>query len=98
MSMANKPSTNKAHANSGRGAAWLARLLWEQEVGSSNLLAPTHKAFRSNELQKAFFFVMISKNGLCYAGATLAGIPIFYLWTVPSHKKTHSPERRPASG
>ncbi len=26
---------------SGRSAARLARLLWEQEVGSSNLLAPT---------------------------------------------------------
>ena len=26
---------------SGRSAAWLARLLWEQEVGSSNLPAPT---------------------------------------------------------
>ena len=26
---------------SGRSAAWLARLPWEQEVGSSNLLAPT---------------------------------------------------------
>ena len=25
---------------SGRGAVWLARLLWEQEVGGSNPLAP----------------------------------------------------------
>ena len=25
----------------GRSAAWLARLLWEQEVASSNLAAPT---------------------------------------------------------
>ncbi len=30
-----------ANCHSGRGAARLARLLWEQEVGSSNLLAPT---------------------------------------------------------
>ncbi len=27
--------------DAGRGAAWLARLLWEQEVASSNLAAPT---------------------------------------------------------
>jgi hypothetical protein len=26
---------------SGRGAAWLARLLWEQEVGGSNPPVPT---------------------------------------------------------
>ena len=26
---------------SGSSAAWLARLPWEQEVGSSNLLSPT---------------------------------------------------------
>jgi hypothetical protein len=27
---------------SGRSAAWLARLPWEQEVGRSNRLAPTN--------------------------------------------------------
>ena len=30
-----------AHTPPGRSAAWLARLLWEQEVPSSNLGAPT---------------------------------------------------------
>ncbi len=37
---------------SGRGAAWLARLLREQEVGGSNPLAPTNflKAFLSLHL------------------------------------------------
>ena len=33
---------------SGRSAAWLARLPWEQEVGRSNRLAPTI-LFRSDE-------------------------------------------------
>ena len=33
---------------SGRSAAWLARLPWEQEVGRSNRLAPTI-LFRSGE-------------------------------------------------
>ena len=28
------------HFGSGRGAAWLARLLWEQEVAGSNPVAP----------------------------------------------------------
>ena len=39
---------------SGRGAVWLARLNGVQKVASSNLVAPTTKAFRSNELRKAF--------------------------------------------
>jgi hypothetical protein len=34
---------SSAHT-SGRGAAWLARLLWEQEVGGSNPPAPTRAA------------------------------------------------------
>ena len=32
--------------NSGRGAAWIARLLGVQEVGSSNLPAPTERKVR----------------------------------------------------
>jgi hypothetical protein len=32
---------NYQHQHSGRGAAWLARLLWEQEVGGSNPPVPT---------------------------------------------------------
>ncbi len=34
-------------ARSGSSAAWLARLPWEQEVGSSNLLSPTMLFFQS---------------------------------------------------
>ena len=41
--------------DSGRGAVWLARLNGVQKVAGSNLVAPTCKAFRSNELRKAFF-------------------------------------------
>lgn len=39
----------------GRGAAWLARLLWEQEVASSNLAAPTGgiAASRAGETRKS---------------------------------------------
>ena len=42
---------------SGRSAAWLARLPWEQEAGRSNRLAPTILSYefrvRSKELQMA---------------------------------------------
>ena len=40
---------------SGRGAAWLARLNGVQKVASSNLVAPTYKGLRDNELRKPFF-------------------------------------------
>ena len=55
---------------SGRGAAWLARLLWEQEVASSNLAAPTsfeRKPFGTN--RRAFF---LPAHELCFAGIELA--------------------------
>jgi hypothetical protein len=34
--------------NAGRSAAWLARLPWEQEVTSSNLVAPIAMVFGGN--------------------------------------------------
>ena len=37
--------------DSGRGAAWLARLLWEQEVASSNLAAPTLRFVKNRDFQ-----------------------------------------------
>ncbi len=33
----------------GSSAAWLARLLWEQEVGSSNLPSPTRRALLAHQ-------------------------------------------------
>ena len=39
--------------STGRGAAWLARLLWEQEVESSNLSAPNHKCRKHKGLREA---------------------------------------------
>ena len=38
----------------GRSAVWLARLLWEQEVGSSNLPAPTGLTTTQNENDAGF--------------------------------------------
>ena len=35
---------------SGRSAAWLAHLLWEQRVGGSNPSAPTKKTFAQAEV------------------------------------------------
>ena len=60
--------------NSWKIGAWrslAARLLWEQEVASSNLAAPTCKALRGNELRKAFFVSYSCYRSRCYAGATL---------------------------
>ena len=39
----------------GRSAAWLARLPWEQEVGRSNRLAPTSTAERIEQRGKRNF-------------------------------------------
>lgn len=35
----------------GRSAAWLARLLWEQEVGGSNPLAPIKKRLLNCQIE-----------------------------------------------
>ncbi len=40
---------------SGRSAAWLARLPWEQEVGRSNRLAPTISYKLSTTIPSSFF-------------------------------------------
>ena len=48
------PRFSACHPPPGRGAAWLARLTGGQKVAGSNPVAPTCKAFRSNELRKAF--------------------------------------------
>jgi hypothetical protein len=37
---------------SGSSAAWLARLPWEQEVGSSNLLSPTIFLLLASKLRR----------------------------------------------
>ena len=70
-------------------------LLWEQEVGSSNLLAPTHKAFRSNELRKAFFLVVMGEKTLCYAGATLGRFFVFRVDSATSAQKNPAGRKPP---
>ena len=48
------PAGERLAGGSGRGAVWLARLNGVQKVASSNLVAPTCKSLRGNELRKAF--------------------------------------------
>ena len=48
----------------GRGAAWIARLTGGQKVAGSNPVAPTCKAFRSNELRKAFSMQLLGGTKL----------------------------------
>jgi ribose 5-phosphate isomerase A len=54
--------TSAVQRNAGRSAAWLARLPWEQEVTSSNLVAPIRGACLSN-------------GGSCISVKTDADIP-----------------------
>ncbi len=48
-------SQAKTQQESGRGAAWLAHLLWEQGVGGSNPLAPTYKPLNRHWGGERFF-------------------------------------------
>ena len=48
---------------SGRSAAWLARLLREQEVGGSNPLAPTRRGKGDPILWGGPFFLMAAFQG-----------------------------------
>ncbi len=41
---------NPGTASSGRSVARLSRLVWDQEVASSNLAAPTYKQIRLNQM------------------------------------------------
>ncbi len=43
--IAKRPNVCQNYIVSGRGAAWLARLVWVQEARGSNPLVPTNKAF-----------------------------------------------------
>ena len=67
---------------SGRSAAWLARLPWEQEVAGSNPAAPTTKASKISTLGKCltcFFY--------CFA----ASLPFIYPMSTPPI--THAQKR-----
>jgi hypothetical protein len=57
MSYFCNPNIERWYTGSGRSVARLSRLLWEQEVASSNLAAPTTK---KKEIKKliSFFFVV----------------------------------------
>lgn len=64
---------------SGRSAAWLARLLWEQEVRSSNLRAPTVGKFllsRNFEDLKEAGFYENGSNGVTKTKSTSENVPI----------------------
>ena len=72
----NRVTTGSGHYGSGRSAARLARLLREQEVGSSNLPAPTTKYNNYKRLRRLAclfsFFILL-------AGQAHAGSPSFYV-------------------
>ena len=51
---------------SGRGAVWLACLLWEQEVGGSNPLAPMFLESLENTVFLGFFFVFSPSYTVLY--------------------------------
>jgi putative endonuclease len=53
------------HWCAGRGSVWLERLLWEQEVDSSSLSAPTYLI-----MQVYVYILKSSKDGSFYVGLT----------------------------
>src|SRR5579883_790358 len=62
-------------ATSGRGSAWLERLVRDQEVGGSNPLAPTNSVFfeirlyRSNAVRRSYPLLTIEPQSRLLAGA-----------------------------
>ena len=76
---------------SGRGSVWLERLLWEQEVDSSSLSAPTSllaiRWFDSLTPSYLFVGVIPQANKISLAGQVCPPRPVYWLFVCLTEKK-----------
>ncbi len=71
--------------SSGSGAAWLARLPWEQEVGGSNPLSPIASFIevKTAQLDGSILISVILKGSLSAFRNGFAQVQIFYAIPLP---------------